>query len=385
MTLEIASFNSMDSLAYDDIIQILLVSDLELSDVPRYSKVSQLWNDIMRSNPIWSFLSEKEKIPRVLGENRHREADFKFLFPITLGARKAACLGQFIGEGPTITEEQFNFLNENDTPFAPAKKNHETWKIVVEPTSFHRNNWSYYRTDSVSLFDIFVENGNIDKKFHKDRDCDTQGLIIPYTTRNIMLLAEHPVSQKDDGTVFGPLCSATQEQCNTTLKKVNVYFMRIKVPEQLRSLTHTEQKEELRKAGCEVAPYRIRLYSDVVDILTTGTCPDCKKITGPRQASYAYTSDNVYDDLYLNHPVTIGNFTPEDGIFVRSYCIGSPIGIGAVPGFPAEDRSLECFEGEQYAIVIKNDHSNNSSAASDDDYDPMSGSDIEIEELDSRT
>jgi hypothetical protein len=83
--------------------------------------VCKFWRDAMRQPNVWMAQSHIEKIPSVIAapdENRDRKADFKFLFPITMGAEWYGKAGFEVpdDEVPMISKADFDRLNEDD-PF----------------------------------------------------------------------------------------------------------------------------------------------------------------------------------------------------------------------------------------------------------------------------
>ncbi|MGC1878282.1 MAG: hypothetical protein WA678_02755 [Rhabdochlamydiaceae bacterium] len=299
---------------------------LKAADICHAAQVCKVWNTAMQNPDIWLQMFKNEKIPRIEGRTITAKEDFKFMDAITYSARKIACLGRFVGEVPMISANDFNKLQTAIDPYEPGKTMSQTFKVMVEPTHIHR---AYDATLSVTL----TLTGDFDLNAPENSNLERERLLIPYSLKNLKILAEHPLIKKGEGPVFSHFNSEVLSQCNHTLKTVNVHFMRIEVPEQSRNLTYADQKNRLKEDGYEIIPLITRLYFDVVEILTKDTCPDRKE---EQQSTYSRTSDVLHSGNNV-YPMAIGGFAPGAGVHVDDdYLVDADDIRGAAPGVPAE-------------------------------------------------
>jgi hypothetical protein len=213
---------------------------------------------------IWLQMFEDEKIPRIKGRATTANEDFRFMKAVTYSIRKIGCLGRFVGEVPMISAEDFNKLQNKMDPYEPDKKMCETFRVIVEPTHIHRD---YDK----SLLDALIKEGDFDPNDPRNSNLESQGLLIPYSLKNLKILAEHPLSQKSTKSVFNHFCPNVLDHFGSPLETVHIDFMRIKIPKQSRHLTYDGQRKMLESNGHEIMPLRTRLYFDVVEMLTEGT------------------------------------------------------------------------------------------------------------------
>ncbi len=160
---------------------------LPIADMANCAQVSQAWNSFVKQQPIWMLLYDAEKIPQIIGRGPETiMEDFLFMAQRVYGAVKInGCLGEFVGNKiPALSINDFNSLkNANDS--YEAKKMDETMIIPVEPEFIFR---SYEK----ELFDDLVKNGDFDPKAPENANPELKGLTIPYTTKNLKILADHP-------------------------------------------------------------------------------------------------------------------------------------------------------------------------------------------------
>jgi hypothetical protein len=309
---------------------------LKPADIYHTALVCQAWHTAMQFPGVWFQMFASEKIPCIEGRTITAKEDFKFMDAITYSARKIACLGQFVGEVPMISANDFNKLQTAMDPYEPGKTMSQTFKVMVEPTHIHR---AY---DKALLYAL-VANGDFDLEAPENSNLESQGLLIPYSLKNLQILAEHPLIKKGKGAVFAYFKLDVLNQCNTPLKTVNVHFMRIEVPEQSRNLTYAGQKNRLKENGYEIIPLITRLYFDVVEILTKGTCPDRQE---GQRFTYSRTSDVTRYGHDVSH-VAIGAFSPggpvgsRGGIYVITSFGAARDAHGAAPCAPAGVRPIE--------------------------------------------
>ncbi len=277
---------------------------LTVEDAGRFSQVCKAWNAAMQSTGIWSTLFDVEKIPRVEEGALTVQEDLRFMFPRTYSARKMACLGKFVGLVPMISAKPFEMFKTAMDPYEPNKKFSETFSFIVEPTEI-------YRDYNEALLEALIANGDFESQAPENKNPQENGLRIPYSLKNLKILAEHPLAKKGEGPVFSSFDPEALTQCSRIAKTVKVTVMRKEVPEQSRNLTYSGQIECAKEKGHVLVPLCTRGYFDVVEILNKNTCADSRE---PR-LTYSRTSDEIKigNDKY---PLAIGCFAPGIGVDV---------------------------------------------------------------------
>ncbi len=272
-----------------------------LSTIGKSAQVCKLWDRSMQDPSIWEKQFEKEKIPKVAGKNRDYKADFQVLYPMTLSARKIACLGEFVGEVPKISEDDFTRLFQND-PYEPKKKIYETFRLIVEPHFIKRERENLLVENLLSSGDYQEENNSSPQ----------QEILVPYSLKNIKILSSSSIAILKVNS--GPVLRSYPEvfkQCSYPATKVNVCFMREEVPKQSRMLHFTLQKELFNKDRFEVPRLSPRALLNVVKILTTGHCPDARET----ELTFSSTSDTARFK-YGESSLTIGGYSQDTGIVI---------------------------------------------------------------------
>ncbi len=292
---------------------------LNLREVGYSGQVSKSWHLAMQHSSIWQNQFENKKIPAVDGQNRDYKKDFKILYPITLSGRDISCLGEFVGEVPKISEEDFNRLFEND-PYESNKKIYQTFLIIVEPRFFKRK-YSYCLEEKLLKNGDFQMNGK-----------DKVDLLVPYSLKNIKILSSSKFTLKKN--VKGPVLRGYKEvfqQCSFKATKVNISFMRSEVPKQSRMLWFHEQQELFQKHRFEMPRLSVRSLFNVVKILNTGKCPDSNQ----PEFTTTSTSDTARIE-FGDYPLTIGGYSQDEGIHIVRQ-IGYGYGSGSVPCWTAKE------------------------------------------------
>lgn len=281
---------------------------LPIADMATSAQVSKTWNVFVKNQPIWAFLYDAEKIPHIIGRGPETiMEDFLFMAQRVYGAVKIrGCLGEFVRKViPAISLDRFMKL----------KKANETMIIPVEPEFI-------FRRYEKELFDDLVKNGDFDPKAPENANPELRGLMIPYTTKNLKILAEHPLSKVVDGPVFRQFDHDVLEQCNSKATGVKVSIMEKGVPNQTRQKDRDAQINVLKKNDDEMVPLHTLLYVDVIDILRTGNCAHQKE--GDLRWTYARTSDTVQKQGYhasVIFPVVIGGYNKDKTIGLTGLCV----------------------------------------------------------------
>jgi hypothetical protein len=194
---------------------------------------------------------------------------------MTLGtARIDPTLGEVIGPIPCIHETVFKILGTPD-PFQEGKLIKETYMLVVFPSHIKRTAGFQTPLDLDSQ-------GNLIKVF-ADQIQHGKELVISLTPKNIRVLTYYPLSsyprEKDENIVVFNKVGFNEadnnpifDHCSNISDKTRVYLMRRCVIG--KNLPYAEQEELVKKFGFDVTPTCVRMLSNAVEILTSGTCPD---------------------------------------------------------------------------------------------------------------
>jgi hypothetical protein len=301
---------------------------LGLAGVIPCTLVCKTWHNTMQNPSIWFTLFDTESIPRIAEHDVDTaKEDFQFMYPRTHGAKQMAPLGRFVGIVPQVDPVVFEVFRTMMDPYDPTRKMSETWVFVVEPESIHRDD-----VDEVLLNALKTE-GDFDTDAEID-DLKKQGVLIPYSLKNLKVCADHPVTNK--GTkVFGYFNADVLQQCSTISKAVRVTLMRKEVPESTRNKTWPQQKAELAKNGHVPVKLSTRGFYNATNILNKGTCPDKQEGT---RSTFSRTSDEIKFGNNVR-PSAIGGFAPGAGVYVYYNPHNANDNRGAAPAVPAEVRS----------------------------------------------
>jgi hypothetical protein len=308
---------------HEDIAQVGFQS-LTLVDAGRFSQVCKAWNAAMQSPGIWLTLFDVEKIPRIKGRVATAQEDLRFMLPRTCSAKQMAPLGRFVGVVPLVNPVVFEIFRTIVDPYDSTGKMSETWVFVVEPESIYRDD-----VDEDLLKALKTE-GDFDTDAEID-DLKKQGVLIPYSLKNLKVCADHPVTNK--GTkVFGYFNADVLQQCSTISKAVRVTLMRKEVPESTRNKTWPQQIDELAENGHVPVKLSTRGFYNATNILNKGTCPD--NYDGSRY-TFSRTSDEVKAGNDVR-PSAIGGFALGAGVSVYAFFDPAYDYYGAAPGVPEE-------------------------------------------------
>jgi hypothetical protein len=300
---------------------------LGLAGVIPCTLVCKTWHNTMQNPSIWFTLFDTESIPRIAEHDVDTaKEDFQFMYPRTHGAKQMASLGRFVGAIPQVDPVVFEVFRTMMDPYDPTRKMSDAWVFVVEPESINRDD-----VDDGLLKALKTE-GDFDTEA-KDDELNKQGVLIPYSLKNLKVCADHPVTNKDT-KVFGYFDRDVLQQCSTISKAVRVTLMRKEVPESTRNKTWAQQKAELAENGHVPVKLSTRGFYNATNILNKGTCPDKQE----HRWTYSRTSNEI--EVGNNkRSVGIGGFFPGAGVSVNDYVDRAHVSFGAAPAVPAEVRS----------------------------------------------
>ncbi len=288
--------------------------------------VCQAWHNTIQDPSIWFTLFDTESIPRIAEHDvATAKEDFQFMYPRTHGVKQMAPLGRFVGILPQVDPVVFEIFRATMDLYDPTKKMSETWVFVIEPEGIYRND-----VDD-KLIEALKTHGDFDADA-TDEDLKKQGILLPYSLKNLKVCAEHPIPNKDI-KVFNYFQPEVLNQFSTISKAVRVTLMRKEVPESTRNKTWPQQKDELAKN--EHVPVKLctRVFYNATNILNKGTCPDKKE---KNRWTFSRTADEIKrsDDSY---PPAIGSFYPDGGFRV-SIEVDSPSPYAGAAAVLAEVR-----------------------------------------------
>lgn len=304
---------------------------LGLADFVHCSRVCRAWRTTMELPDIWLRMFNEEKIPCIQGRESTAYQDFCVMFPITYSQRKISCLGRFVGNVPVISKKAFDLLKHIKDPYEPLnepeKKMRETFSVIVEPTHIDR-------PYDQALLKVLVKYGDFDAKNPENYNPKTQRLLIPYSLKNLRVLAENPLPMTGRLPVFCYFDRQVLKQCSTVSKTVTVSVMRREVPVHSRNLILAEQKKRLKKDEFEMVTARTRFYFNVLEVQSKySSC--WNRYRNKNRWIFSRTSD-VCKINGVPIPVIVGEAYLGNGTIVyplNDYADGD---IGAVPCLPAK-------------------------------------------------
>lgn len=321
---------------------------LNPADVGKLMQVCQLFNKtINEDEQIWLKLFQSEGLPRVVslnGEKRNEARDFKVLYPITYSGRIIGeHLGKVVGEIPSISEEVFSSLNEND-PFdqpnffqkmlfdAKIRQKRGNYCFVVVPHLVQRT------VGENELFALDENADLVDLSQVKDSAllpaAPGETLHVRFSLKSIKVLGSHPLMRKKDGPVFTQASrEEVFEQCGIPPDRIGVYLMRREIAPESFSSYYPGQEKLVRDKGFEVTPLRERVLFSVLQMLRTGSFSD-----GRKPWIKARAPEIVWLGEKSRYHAASGCWMPHElgkGISVYHDYHAHSEGIGVVPGLPA--------------------------------------------------
>jgi hypothetical protein len=367
---------------------------IDFKQVCGLEEVSKLWKARMGTNYVWAYQFYREKYPLVEGKRRFKD-DFIVLHPIAVSARRMSCLGEFVGLVPKISEKNFNRLSQVDpfkVPWNPngdaeslnaighlsivelpktlrkkrfvslseaahaiqtptlrtASKIKDSFQMIVEPQFFKR----LYEKN---LVDDLVKYGDFERG--KAQSSAQKGVMVPYTLKNVIVLANHPLKHHPDFhgvricvnetwmdedskgmRKFFINRNAVFDRCNVLAEKVNIYFTREKATFEIRNLTYYSKLTLVKKHNCQITPLRVRAFFNLIEKIETGAWPDDLWENGAQEIHTAETF-RVYDEqerITLCECPAIMTFD-EERMDIDPDPLDNNVIYGMAPGFPAEE------------------------------------------------
>jgi hypothetical protein len=309
------------------------LSHVTLKELSRSCSISKNWRSFIdgpNGQFLWKNASLREGVPVVEGKDRNYKEEFKFLRPITIGGKTIArYLGEIVGEVPRMRQDCFLELRDAKDFFEPAKFQRENYVVLVDP-AFLKITTGPKRALKLDESGTLVEVPMAERA-----DMATEELIVPFSFKNLITLAEHPLAGKKKGRVFHPTPLAqVLEQCNAPSDHNRIFIMRREVVAdngQIAQRTNRRWKlikvRQNRKEG--LIKVRPRGFYNAIKILETGTCPDHSK-------TYVRTAERIKMGYYVDNPA-IGGFVPNGGLF---FFFAHPFSLdyvlGVVPADSAE-------------------------------------------------
>ncbi len=258
---------------------------IDIADIASSALVCKAWEAAVQYHHIWLQLFANEKIPRIEGRTTTAKEDFRFMRSITYSAQKSGWMGKFVGVVPKISANVFELLKTAMDPYEPDKKMSETFVIVVEPTNFHV---PYH----AGLFDDLVKKGDFDTKSEEVGSFKKNGILIPYSLKNLKILAGYAAAKKGKGPVFNHAYLGAEnlqkilDQCSAIAKTVRVSIMRIEVPPQSCNESYDQQKGLLEEKGLEMVSLCTRFYFNLGKHI-------CRDKQAESSSIFSQTSDEV--------------------------------------------------------------------------------------------
>lgn len=300
------------------------------SDVFSYAQVCKSWNSFSNQSHIWINFFKQECIPLVEGEEgQNRKREFRTLYPmIANGGMGEEFFGPVVGKIPCIRRECFNQCLQAD-PFEPEKAFNKTFKIVVLPGVFERSCCEEFPF-------TLDENGDL-KGPLESTYWTGEKLNIPTKTRNLKILCEYPLSGQKNMPVFHDDSNALSifDQRDTCSDQVSLFFTRKSIVG--KGMQVKSQITLLESAGFKMTSFRLRMFSDAVDILGSGTCLDAK---GSQGSFFVRTCDVAGSGYFW----TIGGFSLGNGLKVCTTM--NPDYRGVIPVMSVEAATPNLSSGK---------------------------------------
>jgi hypothetical protein len=159
-------------------------------------------------------------------------------------------------------------------------------------------------------------------------------ITVPFSFKNLKMLATYPLAGMENGRVFNSDSSPTVfNQCNASQDRNRILIMRKEVVG--RNMPFDGKNVLVTSCGQRVVTVRERAFYDAINILKTGTCPDNRT-----PWTYARSAEFVHINGF-NYRAAIGGFAPGAGVSVVHYCYGFTrdcVGVG--PGASAEVQDI---------------------------------------------
>ena len=302
----------------------------DLSRSCRVCKSLQALIDSPDGQEHWKTISEKEGVPLVevvKGRPIDYKGDFRFLRPITISGKIIGrYLGEVVGKVPRIRLDSFLRLKQSQDSFEPARPMRETHVVIVDPSAL-KITVSPNRPLDLDETGTLVEIPVAERAQIVNRD-----LIVPFSFKNLRMLAAHPLAGGENTPVFDPNSwSEVFDQCNAPSAQNGILIMRREVVARNLPFDGEHGQQALvRSRGWEVVTVRQRGFFNTIKILETGTCSD-----GRAPWTYARGPEIVHWQGE-DYEAALGGFAPRVGVFVSYHYYFVRVSVGVVPGGPAE-------------------------------------------------
>ncbi|MES2200223.1 MAG: hypothetical protein V4489_08660 [Chlamydiota bacterium] len=301
------------------------------SDLNSLRLVNKVWKGVIdgpEGRVLWRRVSIGEGVPIVQGESRDHKDDFRFLLPITISSRIIGkYLGEVVGEVPLMREDVFTRLKHEKDSFEVRKFQRDTHVVIVDPSKLKITvspNRPLRLDATETLEEVPVA--------ERDQIVKAE-LTIPFSFKNLRMLAAYPLAGKEKGPVFeGESAPEVFELCNTPLDQNGILIMRRKVVGRNRVFNGEQGQNALvTNRGWKVVTVRQRGFYDAIEILKTGTCSDNRA-----PYTYARSAERISQEVEEATVGIIGGFAPNVGVFLSSSYGASVGSCGVVPGVSAE-------------------------------------------------
>jgi len=179
--------------------------------------------------------------------------------------------GTVVGKLGPISDYWFDkFDKPTPDPYEEGSLFADNYKLMADPAYIRR------RVDRETPLDM-DDKGNLEEV--DPEAVEERTLIIPFSLRNICILAKYPLSGRDYLPVFTKMsmCAKKDEALTSIPQRLGTYVIRkafLKYTANFYLFQHQEQYVRAPNVGLEVASPRIRALCNAIDILTTGECPD---------------------------------------------------------------------------------------------------------------
>jgi hypothetical protein len=275
---------------------------------------------------LWKQVSIDEGIPVVEGTRNYKD-DFLFLQPITISSKVIRrYLGEVVGKIPHMREDCFNQLRYSQDFFEPGRLMRETHVVIVDPSALKI---------TVSPKRPLVPDATgtlVEVPVNKRAKIARREITVPFSFKNLKMLATYPVAGMENGPVFAPKSNLEVfDLCNTPPAQNRIPIIRKEVVGRGMFFGGGQGQYKLVTSyGQRVVTARERVFYDAIQILKTGACPDRRT---------PWTCARSLETLHLhgrNFRVVIGSFSPGVGVDVYYDFDFADDDFGVVSGVFAE-------------------------------------------------
>ena len=206
-----------------------IINFLGASDIANCCPVSKTWRSAIDGPEghlgIWKSVSIRDGVPIVEGNRASYKDDFAFLHPITISGRIIGqYLGKVVGEVPHMSADRFAELSHARDLFEPQKLQRNTHVVLVDPATLKITvspSRPLALDDSQTLVEVPQE---------EQANMVKQELTVPFSFKNLKMLATYPIVESNYGPVFNPDSHADVfDQCNNPSDQNRLLIMRREV------------------------------------------------------------------------------------------------------------------------------------------------------------